>query len=553
MSLNELDNFVLIFPNQGWTSAATDDELTNVVSQLSPNISYAETVSSNLRTLSTHNADASGVIGGFLFVPDLNRNDACYNISKQYVPSNVTRQSNLPATDFSLIAIAPWISVECTQGYLAAARKDPVRAFIFYQPDNSTDQPPPISSEQWSLRDGGSWKTANNFPAYAVPGSLGARMMYQLSRYSGNLTDVPYGHQLSMIPGVDPREYVRIYTQLDLSQGSSLPNLWEFLLIIIAVLVLMLAVTSGSMHYIQRSRRRALRRRVQTGEVNLEALGIKRLTVPQHVIDNMPLFTYNFRSEQLPAVPKDPTALTIHESQYTSENDTATIPTSTTSNNVQPVTQPNNEDNLTLAQDHRLVPFSQPTCPICLDDFEAAITLIRELPCGHIFHPDCIDPFLSNNSSLCPMCKKSVLPIGYCPTEITNAMVTRERNMRRLRSRIMVQDDQPDLEGGQRRISNRSLSSAWKRRIFTSSTAVSHEVRMTPTIPDGTVSPLMTNALSSQPPTAEAAAQTRQERARQRLEELAAQQPEIEDPDLVSRRQQPAWRRAILKIFPGYS
>ncbi|PQE28021.1 RING finger domain-containing protein [Rutstroemia sp. NJR-2017a WRK4] len=536
-----------------WTSAATNDQLTNEVSQLSPNISYAETISNNLRTLSTHNADASGVIGGFLYVPDLNRDDACYNISKQYVPTNVTRQSNLPPTDFTLIALAPWISVECTQGYLAAAREDPVRAFIFYQPDNSTSQPPPISSEQWSLRDGGSWKTANNFPAYAVPGSLGARMMYELSRYSGNLTDVPHGHQLSMIPGVDPRDYVRIYTQLDLSQGSSLPNLWEFLLIIIAVLVLMLAVTSGSMHYIQRSRRRALRRRVQTGEVNLEALGIKRLTVPQEIIDNMPLFTYNCGTEELAGTPKDPNTPILHESQESPGNENTTVANSTTSNSIQPVAPVNNEATLTLTQDHRLVSFSQPTCPICLDDFEAAATLIRELPCGHIFHPDCIDPFLSNNSSLCPMCKKSVLPVGYCPTEITNAMVTRERNMRRLRSRIMVQDDRPDLEEGHRRISNRSLSSAWKRRIFTSSTAVSNEVQLTSAMPNGTVPPLMTNALSAQPPTAEVAAQTRQERARQRLEELAAQQPQIEDPDLATRRQQSAWRRAILKIFPGYS
>ncbi|PQE20730.1 RING finger domain-containing protein [Rutstroemia sp. NJR-2017a BBW] len=510
-------------------SAATNDQLTNEVSQLNPNISYAETISNNLRTLSTHNADASGVIGGFLYVPDLNRDDACYNISKQYVPTNVTRQSNLPPTDFTLIALAPWISVECTQGYLAAAREDPVRAFIFYQPDNSTSQPPPISSEQWSLRDGGSWKTANNFPAYAVPGSLGARMMYELSRYSGNLTDVPHGHQLSMIPGVDPRDYVRIYTQLDLSQGSSLPNLWEFLLMIIAVLVLMLAVTSGSMHYIQRSRRRALRRRVQTGEVNLEALGIKRLTVPQEIIDNMPLFTYNFGTEELAGTPKDPNTPILHESQDSPENENTT-----------PVAPVNNEATLALTQDHRLVSFSQPTCPICLDDFEAAATLIRELPCGHIFHPDCIDPFLRNNSSLCPMCKKSVLPVGYCPTEITNAMVTRERNMRRLRSRIMVQDDRPDLEEGRRRISNRSLSSAWKRRIFTSSTAVSNEVQLTSAMPNGTVPPLMTNALSAQPPTAESAAQTRQERARQRLEELAAQQPQIEDPDLATRQQQSA-------------
>jgi hypothetical protein len=81
------------------------------------------------------------------------------------------------------------------------------------------------------------------------------------------------------------------------------------------------------------------------------------------------------------------------------------------------------------------VSFYQPTCPICLDDFVPAETIVRELPCKHIFHPECIDPFLRANSSLCPMCKKSTLPAGYCPVQVTNIMVRRERLIRRMRQR----------------------------------------------------------------------------------------------------------------------
>ncbi|KAL4907303.1 hypothetical protein BDW74DRAFT_122953 [Aspergillus multicolor] len=52
---------------------------------------------------------------------------------------------------------------------------------------------------------------------------------------------------------------------------------------------------------------------------------------------------------------------------------------------------------------------SQTTCAICLDDFVPSSSTVRELPCGHIYHPECIDVSLTRTSSLCPLCKKSVL------------------------------------------------------------------------------------------------------------------------------------------------
>jgi hypothetical protein len=41
-------------------------------------------------------------------------------------------------------------------------------------------------------------------------------------------------------------------------------------------------------------------------------------------------------------------------------------------------------------------------CSICTEDFLEDIG-IRSLPCGHRFHPECIDPWLLERSVTCPM------------------------------------------------------------------------------------------------------------------------------------------------------
>ncbi|KAI8081887.1 uncharacterized protein B0P05DRAFT_452764, partial [Gilbertella persicaria] len=47
-------------------------------------------------------------------------------------------------------------------------------------------------------------------------------------------------------------------------------------------------------------------------------------------------------------------------------------------------------------------------CAVCKDHFELDEQVI-ELPCQHIFHDDCIKPWLKLNGT-CPVCRHSVLP-----------------------------------------------------------------------------------------------------------------------------------------------
>jgi hypothetical protein len=76
--------------------------------------------------------------------------------------------------------------------------------------------------------------------------------------------------------------------------------------------------------------------------------------------------------------------------------------------------------------------FSQASCSICLEDFVPGSSLVRELPCTHIFHAECIDTFLSRESCLCPLCKMSVLPASFLPDQINNFIQRHEQKEIRL-------------------------------------------------------------------------------------------------------------------------
>ncbi|KAI2604003.1 uncharacterized protein GGS25DRAFT_444424 [Hypoxylon fragiforme] len=507
MSLQAVRNVVLLFSNPSWTDGhSVPSTILRNITALSSQIAYSEDLLGNITTLSTTSVTTSnGVVQGLLYVPDLGVNDSCQALAEPYIPQNVTRQVNLPTTSYNLIALAPWINADCTQSFLASARLDPIRGMLVYLPDNSTSQPPAVDDQAWDLGDGGAWRTTNRYPIYAIPGASGAEMMRQLSLYSGDLSQVPFSNQIMSIYSPNPADYVRVWTELTVATVSTTLPLWAFILIIFGVIVIVIGTTSMLMHLVQSRRRASLRRRVTRGEVNLEALGIKRLPVPRDHIETFPLFTYNYD----PPLPSSPTSTNVLPKKGRALSDASQGPSS-------PRNDARNETNETAIN-------YQPTCIICLEDFESRKTIIRELPCGHIYHPECIDEFLSQLSSLCPSCKSSMLPAGYCP-KITNSMVRREFGTRRLRSSGTI--IHVDVEGGRRRLS--SWSSSVKKHIFPVSSPKPEEAVDLEEQPRGDrLSPVETT--------------------RDRMQDLVVPVDETNSDD-----GRPQWKRAALKVFPGF-
>ena len=320
---------------------------------------------------------------------------------------------------------------------------------------------------------------------------------------------------------MDHADYVRLYTTFGLNGGSNLPTLWAFLLIVLAVVLFIIFLTSLSMHYYQRRNRRALERRIRHGEVDLETLGIKRLRVPQNTVNNLPSFIFvpNESSSDQPSGPD-------HSASQGPSGSAA--PASSTS------------DRTAWGQEH---------CPICLEDFIPHETTVRSLPCRHIYHPACIDKFLLDRSSLCPVCKARVAPLDqnpYVPGPVTNAMVRYERRARRLRlaresRHAQAARGEIPREENIGRLSSLRRACGRDRRIFSApnSASTTSPIEMAEAGNRAVSSPMAASspeasAMQTGPP---ANAALRRERMSRRTSALVGRQPTLEEPEAEAERE----------------
>ncbi|KAL4989525.1 hypothetical protein BDW68DRAFT_67842 [Aspergillus falconensis] len=417
----------------------------------------------NIQTLSAQNSPKDGPIEGLLFVPSLNSHDPCINATAPFIPANVTRHQDVTSFGYHTIGLAPWITPNCSESFLDASRSVGTEALVFFLPASDDTKPPPPADSTWLLHGGSSWESENTYPVYAIPGPAGIALMEQLSWYSNNRTLLQGQNNESAALSQSEWWNVRLFSVIDLEKyGRKTPSIWGFLLAILGSILVLCLILLLLYQLLQRRRRENLQRRLETGADDHQPYDLRHFRVPRDFLARLPLYVYprlddldknsshldpgkseshgradnveEAATERIEVEEMDAEA-EVHITKYSSSVKEEETPdaeqgpktANARSGNIPP--QPSLYDSPTpTAADFGLcfprhtkrLSHSQTTCAICLDDFIPASSTVRELPCGHIYHPECIDISLTQTSSLCPLCKKSVLAPEFFPTSTPN-------------------------------------------------------------------------------------------------------------------------------------
>ncbi|XP_022772285.1 RING-H2 finger protein ATL11-like [Durio zibethinus] len=164
-------------------------------------------------------------------------------------------------------------------------------------------------------------------------------------------------------------------------------------------------------------------------------------------------------------------------------------------------------------------------CAVCLNEFEDDETLRLIPKCSHVFHPDCIDAWLSCHST-CPVCRANLAPkpgetitcatVQVCDSDLEPENRPDNNNLSNETSRIEVVNQTRDIETPDVNMTNSntannqyslptSRSTGWRlTRLFPRSHSTGHSLvqpgenyeRFTLRLPEDVRSQLMNSSLS---------------------------------------------------------
>ncbi|KAF9115358.1 hypothetical protein BGX27_008127 [Mortierella sp. AM989] len=251
--------------------------------------------------------------------------------------------------------------------------------------------------------------------------------------------------------------------RVTMSMDQKMPVVWEFVLIIVVVLLAVSFTVSVVLH----CRLYALRQRIRMDALARGAdvlpngtIRMRKITLDKAILDELPVRVYGQNQDSVVSLP-EPTATAAAGTNPPSETTPASAGTSSsgesntdlgkpldstlahktnslisltslsranslkgsisgksvrsikaiaaaTALNANTITQqaPSTAVN-TFTSD--VGEATSETCAVCLDEFSDGEE-IRMLPCHHEFHCECIDPWLTRKSSTCPLCKYDCMP-----------------------------------------------------------------------------------------------------------------------------------------------
>ncbi|KAG2215002.1 hypothetical protein INT46_010813 [Mucor plumbeus] len=183
------------------------------------------------------------------------------------------------------------------------------------------------------------------------------------------------------------------------------PSAWEFTLIIVVALLAISFLASVGMHWHLWRIRRRQRALFESGI--LETANIQQ--VQKRTIDPASLSLFPTRiigdepNFELSRVESNRSTKALENAELLSSSIAISITTPTAT-----AATTNTNDEFDDA------------CVICLDEF-ALGDQVRKLPCGHEYHCECIDPWLTIKSASCPLCKHD------CSLDIPKSEVDEEQ------------------------------------------------------------------------------------------------------------------------------
>ncbi|KAF9349001.1 E3 ubiquitin-protein ligase rnf13 [Mortierella sp. AD094] len=244
--------------------------------------------------------------------------------------------------------------------------------------------------------------------------------------------------------------------RVTMSMDQKMPIVWEFVLIIVVVLLAVSFTVSVVLH----CRLYALRQRIRMDALARGAdvlpngtIRMRKITLDKAILDDLPVRVYGQDQPSLPTPESTATEAAGTTSSEESSNNissasqdeppgkagTLTALRSDSLASLTSLTRANSLRGSVSGQSVRstraiaaataldantaqqttpatvnaptsgLDEATNETCAVCLDEFSDGEE-IRTLPCRHEFHCECIDPWLTRKSSTCPLCKYDCMP-----------------------------------------------------------------------------------------------------------------------------------------------